>query len=231
MEMKKIYDKVKEEAKQYLVDTTAFVVVGNPISAGFETLIAGMSDDVSMNARFIATGLAYAGLGSAVSKGRDLWRKSFGINERTREKIQQISDIAYLTAFNSVFAPAFYYVSGSRDFKEIAIGTAAAAGLSLAFGGPIGYVIDAARDLTNVRKSERIPAKIRNLGSRTKKSLAALALAGSLGITAGIYGATPNKTENYQPQRRIEQIQERNSLEDVADYQLSNELNQGEKTK
>ena len=118
------------------------------------------------------------------------------------------------TALNSAISPIFYYISGSRDWKEIVIGTAGIAALNLSLGWPAGYTIDLFRDLTGIKKSERIPSRIRNLGSGTKKGLATLALAGSLAVTAGIYGLTQDKNETYQPQPVIEQLQE--------DYQPKN---------
>ncbi len=184
MEVKDLYQKIRKGFKQHIVDSTAILVIGTPISAGFETGLAGMSDDVSLNARFIATGLTFGGMGSIISKGRDIWRKGFNVNDETKEIIQQTYDAAYLTTINSILGPIFYYVSGSRDWEEITIGTGAAALLSLTMGGPAGYTIDAVRDLTGIKSSKRIPESISNLGSRSKKSLVALAIAGSLGITA-----------------------------------------------
>jgi len=192
----KIKDWVKNNSKLHLIDSTAILTIGTPISAAMEVGLAGMSDEVSMNARLIAVGLYYGGLGSIVSRGRDLWRKGFKITDTAKERIQFIHDAAYLTAFNSVFNPVFYYASGSRDLKEIAIATVAAAGLSLSLGGVAGYAIDGFRDLTGLKESQRVPKSIREKDSKTKKSLAALAVAGSLALTAGIYGLTPNETED-----------------------------------
>ena len=158
--------------KEHLVDSTAILAIGTPISAAFETGLAGMSDDVSINARLIAVGLTYAGMGSVVSKGRDLYRKCFGITDRTKERVQQINDAIYLATLNSALGPAFYYASGSRDWKEIAIGTAAAAGLSLTLGGPMGYAIDYFRDLTGVKNSKRMLIGVRNLRPKIKKAIA-----------------------------------------------------------
>jgi len=185
-----LYKRIREEAKQHVVDSTAILTIGTPISAAMEVGLAGMSDEVSINARLIAAGLTYGGFGSIFSRGRDLWRKEFKITDTTREKIQLAHDTAYLTSLNLALNPIFYYVSGSRDWKEIAIGTAAATGLTFLIGGSAGYTLDAIRDLTGVKKSQRVPIKIRNLSPKIKKGLAALILAGSLGLTAGIYGLT-----------------------------------------
>jgi hypothetical protein len=117
-------------------------------------------------------------------------------------------DIAYMTSLNLAFSPLFYYASGSRDLKEIIYGTAAAAGLSVILGGPAGYALDMARDLTGIRKSERTFNIIRNRSSKTKNFLAILALAGCLASTVVIYGLTRDKNEIYQPKPAIEQIKE-----------------------
>jgi len=196
--------KLIEAGKTHLVDSTAMLAIGTSVSAAMEVGIAGMSDDVSINARLLA-GLTYAGMGSVFSRGRDLWRMGFGITDKTREKIQGIHDIAYMTALNSAISPIFYYISGSRDWKEIVIGTAGIAALNLSLGWPAGYTIDLFRDLTGIKKSERIPSRIRNLGSGTKKGLATLALAGSLAVTAGIYGLTKDKIQERHNQPSINQ--------------------------
>ena len=207
MEMSKVKDWIKYNSKLHLIDSTAMLTIGTPLSAAMEVGIAGMSNDVSINARLIAAGLAYGGFGSVFSRGRDLWRKGFKITDKTKEKIQGAHDIAYFTTLNVAFSPLFYYVSGSRDFKEIAYGTVAAAALNISLGWPAGYVLDTMRSLTGVKESERVPSKIRALGLKTKKSLVALALAGSLAITAGIYKATSDKDESYLPEERIEEVE------------------------
>ena len=196
---KKIRDWAKHNLQLHLIDSTTMISIGNPISAAMEIELAGMSDEISIKARLIATTLTYAGFGSVVSRLRDLWRKGFKITDATKERIQFIHDTVYLTAFNSVFSPIFYYVSGSRDLKEITIATVAAAGLSLSLGGVAGYAIDGFRDLTGIKECNRksYPGIIRRQSSKVKKGLAALVVAGSLGITAGIYGLTSdNETIN-----------------------------------
>src|SRR3989344_5121862 len=101
-----IVRRVKDSLTYHLVDSTALLAESTPIFAAFETGIAGMSDDISINARLIATGLAYAGVGTALAKGRDLWRKAFKVSDTTKERVQMLHDTAYLAAFNLVTAPA-----------------------------------------------------------------------------------------------------------------------------
>jgi len=61
----------------HAVDSTAMCTVCNPIISAVETTLGGMSDDISMNAKIMAVGSTYAGLGYLVSKGRDFSRNIF----------------------------------------------------------------------------------------------------------------------------------------------------------
>ncbi len=202
--------KAGEFLRNHIIDSTTMLTESTPIYAAYEKLLVGMSDDVSINARVYAAGLLYGGLGFALAKGRDLSRNMFKITDKTKEIIQISHDFAYLAAFNLVTSPLLYYASGSRDPLEIAWGSALAVGVGAANGIPLGYAVDLFRDLTGIKKSERVPTKIRNLGSKTKRGLATLALAGSIVLTAGIYAITPDKIENYQQKQKAEQIQETN---------------------
>ena len=68
--------RIKKELKAHLVDSTALLAESTPVFAAFETGIAGMSDEISLNARLLATGLTYfGGMGYAYAKGRDIYRK------------------------------------------------------------------------------------------------------------------------------------------------------------
>lgn len=188
-EVKRVRDRIKAGIKTHLVDSTALSIVSNPVFSAFETMVAGMSNENSIHARMVGTGLTYAGMGRLFTKGMDLSRKLFKIKSETPERIKQLHDAAYATAYNIVISPAFYYVAGVRDFKQIAIGTAAAAGLALVAGGPMGYAVDAYRDLTCIKESERLPSIIKNQGRTTKAGLAGLLAAASIGAMALIYEA------------------------------------------
>ena len=187
--------RLKDSLKYHLVDSTAILAESTPIFAAYETLLVGMSDDISLNARVIAGGLGYLGLATALSKGRDLWRKKFGIGNETKEKIQTIHDTLYLGAFNLVAGPLLYLAAGSSDLKEIAAATGLAILIGGANGAPLGYAIDLGRDLTGLRNCERpsYPESLKRMGSKTKMGLAALLTAGTIALTAGIYAATPNE--------------------------------------
>jgi len=206
-----IVRKVKDNLTYHLVDSTALLAESTPIFAAFETGLAGMSDEISMNARLFATGLTYlGGMGIAYSKGRDFYRKNFKITDKTRERVQSLNDAAYTGLFNLAVAPAIYLASGARDPKEIAIGTASAIALGLVNGAPMGYAVDVFRDLTGLKDCERpsYPNLLKRQSSKTKKGLVALLVAGAIAATAGIYALNPNKSEapNYQQPTAIEQV-------------------------
>ena len=207
-----IVRRVKDSLSYHLVDSTALLAESTPIFAAFETGIAGMSDDISINARLIAAGLAYAGVGTALAKGRDLWRKVFKVSDTTKERVQMLHDTAYLAAFNLVTAPAIYYASGSRDLEEITIGTSLGIAFGSANGSPLGYAIDTFRDLTGLKECERpsYPNLLKRQSSKIKKLIATGLVAGTLGVTAGIYGLTHDEEPtSYNSPQSIEQtIQE-----------------------
>ncbi len=216
----KYVSKAVDNLKYHVVDSTALLAESTPIFAAFETGLAGMSDEISMNARLFAAGLTYlGGMGYAYAKGRDLSRKLFKIKDTTKEKIQSFHDAAYLGAFNLVAAPAIYLIVGARDPKEIAIGTASAIALGVVNGAPMGYAVDLFRDLTGLKECERpsYPNILKKQKSRTKKGLAALLTAGAIALTAGVYALTPN-AEHKTAHLNRPAVEERI---DASDYRKS----------
>ena len=182
--------RTKDILELHLVDCTALLAESTPVLAAFETGIAGMSVQVSMNARLLAAGLTYfAGTGYLYAKGRDLSRKLFKVRDTTGERIQGAHDAAYLGAFNLVFAPLLYVASGARNLKEISIGTAAAIGFGLVNGGPLGYAVDLFRDLTGLRDCNRpsYPYLLKRQNPKIKLGLAALLTAMGIALTGVIY--------------------------------------------
>ena len=184
--------------KYHVVDGTALLAASNPVYSAFEVGLAGMSDDVSIKARSFATLLTFLGMGTAFSRGRDVSRKLFHITDKTNEAIQYTHDTIYTAAFNLAVAPPIYLASGSRDLKEIAIGTGIAMAFSAVNGPLMGYAVDVFRDLTGLRKSERksYPKFIRKQKPTMKKTLAALLTAGSVAAMVGIYALTPNGNQD-----------------------------------
>ncbi len=208
MNIKKLYNKVKNGLTKHVVDTTAIISIYNPLFAFFETCACGMSDYTSFKARILGTAIAYGGLGSAISGGRKLWRKMFNITKDTKESIQQKYDAAYLAAFNLALGPIFYYTAGSRSLKEIVIGTAIGTAFGLAAGGPMGYSIDGFEDLIGLEESKRLPNIIRRQSPKIKKSLAAILVATSVGLTGMVYSLTPDKGASNLPAVTQTQSQE-----------------------
>ena len=202
----KIPQKIKDGLKTYFVDSTAVNAVCNPIFAGLETMVVGMSDDLSLNARLLGTGLTYMGLGTLISKGRDAYRKLVKVNENTREGLQQLHDSIYMGLFLLGFEPLFYYASGARTIKEIVGGTVAGTLFGLASGGLIGYGMDTFRDLTGIKESARVPKYIRNKSFRFKLGLAATITAASIALTAGIYKITPDKNNDISKKQGLTQV-------------------------
>ncbi len=209
-----LWEKVKryaspEKLKYHLSDSTAMIAEATPVFAAFETGIAGMADGASLNARVIGAILCYAGMGSAYGKGRDAWRKLFKVTDNTKERIQYAHDIAYTAVFNIAVGPVIYLISGVRNIEEIIIGTACAAVFGAVNGGPLGYAVDAFRDLSGTKPCERksYPNAIRKQSSKVKKGIIAGVVAAMIGLTAMVYSYLPNKniTQYIKPKPAVEQ--------------------------
>jgi len=185
-------DKIVEGLKYHLVDTTAILSSTNPVFSAMEIGVSRMPDQVSIDSRLVVAGLSYAGLGFAYSRGRDLSRKFFHINNQTNEKVQTFHDSAYTFTFNLTMIPI--YLSQGADLKQAIIGGVSGAILGIGLGPVMGYSIDTARDLTGLQNCERVtyPDSIRRQRPVLKKSLATLLAAGSIAAMVGIYTLTSN---------------------------------------
>ena len=181
--------KIRHNLKFHLVDSTAILAESTPVLAVFETQIAQMSNEISMNARLIAAGITYfAGTGYIYGKGRDLSRRLFSIGDETTEKVLALHDAVYLAAFNLVIAPPIYFAAGARDLKQIAIGTATAMAFGLVNGGPLGYAVDLFRDLTGLKECRRPSYRfLKKQSPRVKRVLVVLLTAAAVAVTGGIY--------------------------------------------
>ena len=190
---KNLADKIKE----HIVDSTALNTLVNPIFGTLETCVYGMSDEISINARLLGSGLIYAGMGSVISKGRELYRKKFDITSKTSESLQAFHDAVYFGVFNGVFGPLFYFASGSRNIEEITYGTLGAIATGIGSGWPTGYAIDVYKDLTGFTECNRksYPKFIKNAHPKVKKMLAGALAIGSIAIMAGIYSLTKDNID------------------------------------
>lgn len=192
--------------KYHVVDTTSALATTNPIFSIFEIGVAGMSDEVSINARIFASIIGYLGLGSLISRGRDFYRKVFKVKDTISERVQWVHDTVYLTAVNFLIAPAIYSVS-EADLKQIVYGTLSCMGLSLVNGYILGGSYDIGRDLTGLKESKRLPEKIRKLPKKTKIGIAISLLAALVALNGAIYKITPdNELTNQKETTSIETI-------------------------
>jgi len=204
-------DWFRDNGKLHLVDSTALLAESAPIFTAFEVGIAGMSDQVSMNTRWITAGTSYLGLASIFSRGRDISRKIFKINDKTREELQHIHDVLYTVGFNLVLSPPLYYAAGARDLEEIAWGTGSAMLFGGASGSLAGYAVDTFRDLTGMKECNRpsYPNFLKRQSSRVKKTIAAGLVATSIAAVAGIYSLTSDEEPiTYSQPSSIEQVVE-----------------------
>ncbi len=179
-------DSLVYEVKRHLSDSTAIVTMANPIYAGIETLVVGMSNDVSIDSRLINTGLTFAGLGS-VTKIRDYSKRVFKIGKESKEYIKGLHDIVFASAFIVGIKPMVYVLSGETDWKKIALATGISVLSGMAMAYPMGYLVDSYRQLTGVEDTGRLPQFIEKQSSATKKTLAAMLTTGSVIVAGAIY--------------------------------------------
>ena len=185
--------KVVNGTRQHITDSVALWLVANPPNAFIENVVAGMSDEVSLHSRLIAGGLFLGGLGGVLGYVRDKSRKLFRITDTTKEKFQQLHDMAYIGTATLVVNPLIYLGAGEQDISKIVVGTLLATGIGIGIGGPMGYSVDAMRDLTGYKSSDRVPEIIRDRHPSIKKTIAAGLLAASVGLTGLIYHLTPDR--------------------------------------
>ncbi len=214
-------NKVIYNLKHNFIDSTALLAESTPVFAAFEVGIAGMSDATSTNARMLAAGIAYAGVGYLFGKGRDLSRKLFKITDLTKERVQHIHDVVYTAAFNLSISPPIYALSQTLagediDLTKIAIGSAAATAFGAVNGSPMGYAVDVFRDLSGVRECNRpsYPKLLKRQSAKVKKGILAGLIGASIGLTGLIYSITPNP-ETQKTYQEIPTIEQR---VDISDY-------------
>lgn len=178
---------MRKRLLEHVVDTTAIVNVGNPVLSILETQLFGLSDQVSINSKFIGMTLGYLGLGSVYSKGRDLYNKLFGINENTSKVVRGIYDTAFSLGYGFVVLSGIYFLSGQRDPSTLIFASLSGAVSSLILGIPYGYSIDLTRDLTGIKESNRVPDFIKKQNPYLKKGIAISLTAASALLTYGYF--------------------------------------------
>ncbi len=198
----------------------------NPIYSFIETGIAGMSVDVSIRARLLATGLSYLGLGYIFAKGREFSKEIFKITQKTKEKIQHFHDMTYTTAFNLALTPIIYYISGARGWREIALGVCTASFWGAINGGALGASVDVFEDLASLKSCERrwYPNVIKRQNPKVKKTIAIGLVATSIGLMALIYSSIPKYRQKESSEKipSIEQVTERIPSESPLEASLEN---------
>ena len=193
------YKKIINNLKNHLIDTTAILAEGTPISAAVE-VSSGMSVSASMNTRILMAGLNYCGLGYIFSKGRDISRYFFGITNDAPERTQFIHDSLYATMFSLAISPPIYTISQTLsgenlDWYKIGTATASISVASFFNGGPVSYSIDVFRDLTGRKECERpsYPKALKKQSPNIKKVIAVGLIAASIGTMGLIYSLAPTK--------------------------------------
>jgi len=177
---------LKHELKRHVSDSSAIVTLANPVYAGLETMVADMSDKVSINSRLINMCLVYAGLGS-LTKIRDFSKKVFKVGKESKEYVKGLHDIVFAGIFIVGLKPLVYLASGEAEWKKIVLATGLSVLAGAAIAYPAGYLVDSYRELTGVEEYGRLPDIIKRQDPRFKKTLAALLTAGSVGAAALIY--------------------------------------------
>ena len=181
----------KQKIKKHLVDCAALVTIGNPTYTLVEKMILHMPHTISQNARLFGIGVTFLGIGSLSTMLRDYSRDHFNISQHSPEHHIGLHDTLYGMAFSAVISAGVYYASGAHSLEEVATGALVAAGISAGTSWIGNYLVDSFRDFTDIEPSPRLPEKVRSLSSRTKKSLGALLIAGSLASLPFIYHYTP----------------------------------------
>ena len=221
-------EKIKQEIKRHLVDSTAIASISLLTRPLIDTQILGISDDISINARLCGIATVYAGIGS-LTKIRDISKKYFKLDQPGKEKYAGLHDASIAAVLTLGLGPAIYYLNGVTDIPTLACSTILGVATTAAIAIPYGWYIDTFRDLNGVQESTRkMPQIIKNSSQKIKKNLATILTAGFVAAAAGIY-SMPNHnlkskvhdyfSNNSNNTNRIENVQS-------SDYQkLENKVN------
>lgn len=190
--MNKLEQIIKTELPYHAVNSLAQLSLATPIFALYETIMANMSIEQSMNTRYWAAVITFAGVGYLDAKVRDYVRKKFNVTDQTKVKTQKKIDRRTKMIFNTARAGLTYLLGlKGRDPTKLLRGVGLGVLYGKFFGASSGYMMDLYQDLSGLKESKRIPEKIQNLKSSTKKLLMAGLIVISIGTTAGIYKTIP----------------------------------------
>jgi predicted GNAT family N-acyltransferase len=139
---------------QHLVDSLSLACAITPLYTLIELFVLRMPGSVVLNTRLWMVFIVFAGLGSMVSRLRDvslrLCTRAFGALTGTRLRIHDVG-LAWL--INGTIAPTVYWLSGATP-SQIVSGTFTALVVG-AFSGPLmGAAIDRGRTLFHTRKPQ-----------------------------------------------------------------------------
>lgn len=178
----------REKALEHIVASVAISAENTAAFAFYEVGIAGMSSEVSFHARLLSATTVLLGIGAVYSGIRDFLQTRFHLDTASDLK-QTAFDITYNAFFCGFYSIPLYLASGTRDPKEIALGTLGGFVIGSINGAPQGYAIVVAKDLMGVKECSRpsYPSGLQRAIPVQKKMLAAGLLLGSLLVTEGIY--------------------------------------------
>jgi len=160
---------IRDNGKLHLIDAPASVASTSPIIAIVENAILDFPDETSLKSRLTALTFALLGIGTVLSRGRDLSKRLFKIKEGvSSEKTQWAHDILYTAGVLGIISPILYTIAGA-DPEQVRNGTLFAIGMSPITGGTMGYGIDLARDFTGVRPNDRVPSSLESLSQTLGK--------------------------------------------------------------
>ena len=184
--MKMNKEKLKYELKRHIADSTAMVSIATPVNAALETMVVGMTDEVSIKSRLWAAGITYAGLGS-LTKIRDASKKLCGITKQSREYVKGLHDILFAGVFIVGIKPFIYLASGENDWRKIGLATLFSTLTTGAMAYPLGYAVDTYREVAGVEDSGRLPKFIEKQDIKVKRALVTSFTAGCIGLAGLVY--------------------------------------------
>jgi len=232
---------IRETAKS-VCDSTALLAIASPIQAFADTVLlenigkasdalgitfwnmsnlTAMTNERSFNGKIGVAAITYCGIGWAYGRLRQVSRKAFGINDKSKEYIQGIHDWVFTALYSSGVLIGGYTYANEHDWQKIGFALGLSAATQIVRGPLIGYAVDCYEDLLGFKECGRVtyPQAIKNLGKKAKLGVAALGVAASVGLIATIYSLTPSDWSN-NPNRLAERKQARAQ----AHYQAPSQL-------